>query len=212
MSASRVAAAGLAAALVLTLPPARADTPPPTQAQAPAIARAEAIVQGQCFICHGMEGESSTPAFPRLAGQNARYVARQLADYQSGRRLSSAMQPMVKDLRAEDFEALGLYFASRSTRVHTLDDPQIARVGEYIYQQGNADSGLPACATCHGPRAQGSESLPRLAGQHAKYTETQLRQFSRRERRNDNAVMHAVTSKLTELELKAVSAYVSGLD
>jgi cytochrome c553 len=180
--------------------------------RAQAMARAETIVQGQCFICHGMEGESSTPAFPRLAGQNARYVARQLADYQSGKRTSTAMQAMVTTLNEADFDALGLYFATRPTVVHTVDDPQIAKVGEYIYHQGNADSGLPACATCHGPRAYGSETLPRLAGQHAKYTETQLRQFNKRERTNDNAVMHTVASKLTELELKAVSAYVSGLN
>jgi cytochrome c553 len=180
--------------------------------RAAALARAEAIVQGSCFICHGMEGESSTPAFPRLAGQNALYVARQLGDYQSGRRVSSAMQPMVKTLNAADFDALGLYFSTRATVVHTVDDPKIAQVGEYIYQQGNADSGVPACATCHGPRAHGSEALPRLAGQHAKYTENQLRQFNKRERTNDNAVMHAVASKLTELELKGVAAYISGLD
>ncbi len=206
MSPTRAAAAGLATSLALLAPPASASE------QAQAIARAEGIVQGQCFICHGMEGESSTPAFPRLAGQNARYVARQLADYQSGRRSSSAMQPMVKDLGPADFEALGVYFATRSTSVHAVDDPQIARVGEYIYLQGNADSGLPSCATCHGPKAHGTETLPRLAGQHARYTETQLRQFNKRERTNDNAVMHAVASKLTELELKAVSAYISGLD
>lgn len=206
MPISRTAAACLAVILTQAASVARAD------GQAPAMARAEAIVQGQCFICHGMEGESSTPAFPRLAGQNARYVARQLADYQSGKRSSSAMQPMVKDLAQADFEALGLYFSTRATSVHAVADPKIAQVGEYIYQQGNAESGLPSCATCHGPRAHGSETLPRLAGQHARYTETQLRQFNKRERTNDNAVMHAVASKLTELELKAVSAYISGLD
>lgn len=206
MFLSRSAATLVGAAALQALAPAWANP------QDEALARAEAIVQGQCFICHGMEGESSTPAFPRLAGQNARYVERQLADYQSGRRVSSAMQPMVKDLSAQDFKALGLYFASRSTSIHAVDDPKIAQVGEYIYQQGNVDSGLPSCATCHGPKAHGTETLPRLAGQHARYTETQLRQFNKRERTNDNAVMHAVASKLTELELKAVSAYISGLD
>jgi len=69
--------------------------------------RAEEIVQGKCFVCHGVDGESSSPAFPRLAGQHARYVERQLVDYRSGRRKSSAMQPMVEDLAPADFKALG---------------------------------------------------------------------------------------------------------
>jgi len=180
--------------------------------QSKALQRAEEIVQSSCFICHGMEGESSTPAFPRLAGQSARYVARQLLDYQTGKRASTAMQPMVQDLTPADFDALGLYFSTRATVAHTVDDPKIAQVGEYIYHQGNADSGLPSCASCHGPAAHGTETLPRLAGQHAKYTENQLRQFNRRQRTNDNAVMHAVASKLTELELKGVAAYISGLN
>ena len=70
---------------------------------------------------------------------------------------------------------------------------------------------MAACATCHGSDAHGTTSLPRLAGQHAQYTENQLKQFNTRERNNDNAVMHGIASKLTELELKAVSAYLSGL-
>lgn len=175
-------------------------------------ARAEEIVQGKCFICHGMDGESSSPVFPRLAGQNAAYLARQLADYQSGKRASSTMQPMVTDLNAADFAALGRYFATRPTRAHPVDDPELAQMGRFIFTRGNPYSGVASCASCHGPQGQGTESLPRLAGQHAQYTEQQLKRFNTRERTNDNAVMHSVASKLTELEIKAVSAYISGLD
>ena len=184
-------------------------------AQVPALAadlsRAEDIVQGQCFICHGAQGESSSPAFPRLAGQNAAYVSRQLADYKSGRRKSSAMQPMVEPLTPEDFPLLGAYFEQQPTFAHPVDDPELAQVGRYIYLRGNADSGVPACASCHGESGQGSATLPRLAGQHASYTERQLKQFGQRERTNDNAVMHAVASRLTALETRAVASYVSGL-
>ena len=81
-----------------------------------------------------------------------------------------------------------------------------------MFLRGNPYSGVAACSTCHGPNGAGTDSLPRLAGQHAQYTENQLRAFNKRERSNDNAVMHAIASKLSELELKAVSAYVSGLD
>ena len=173
--------------------------------------RAEEIVSGKCFICHGAEGESSSPVFPRLAGQHAAYVARQLADYKSGRRKSSAMQPMVDDLTAADFAALGQYFETRAVQVHAVDDPELAQMGRFIFVRGNPYSGVPACASCHGATGQGTATLPRLAGQHAQYTERQLKAFNQRERTNDNAVMHSVAVKLTELELKAVASYISGL-
>lgn len=175
------------------------------------LARGEEIVQAKCFICHGAEGESSSPAFPRLEGQNANYMVRQLQDYKSGKRKSSTMQPMVEDLSEADFKALGAFFASRTTHDHPVTDPELAAVGLYIYKRGNPDAGVAACASCHGTNAHGSETLPRLAGQHAQYTLNQLKQFNKRERTNDNAVMHGIASKLTELEAKAVSAYLSGL-
>ena len=184
-------------------------------AQVPALAadlsRAEDIVKGQCFICHGAQGESSSPAFPRLAGQNAAYVSRQLADYKSGRRKSSAMQPMVEPLTPDDFPLLGAYFERQPTFAHAVADPELAQVGRYIYLRGNADTGVPACSSCHGETGQGTDALPRLAGQHARYIETQLKLFDKRERTNDNTVMHTVASRLTSLEMKAVAAYVSGL-
>jgi cytochrome c553 len=195
--------ARLMAAVVLALPMAG-------QA-ADELARAQEIVQGKCFICHGVDGESSSPVFPRLAGQNAGYVARQLADYHSGKRKSSAMRPMVEGLTPDDFKALGKYFATRPTSGHDIADPEMAQMGRFIYVRGNPYSGVAACATCHGTEGHGTDTLPRLAGQHAQYTENQLKQFNTRERTNDNAVMHSVASKLTELELKAVASYLSGL-
>lgn len=177
----------------------------------PAMARAEEIVQGKCFICHGADGESSSPVFPRLAGQNAAYVARQLSDYRSGKRRSTTMQPMVEDLAPDDFQALGRYFSVRATQVHPVEDPELAQMGRFIFTRGNPYSGVAACTTCHGNNGHGTETLPRLAGQHAQYVENQLKQFNKRERTNDNAVMHGIATKLTELETKAVSAYIAGL-
>jgi cytochrome c553 len=177
----------------------------------PKLARAQEIVEGKCFMCHGIDGESSSPLFPRLAGQHAAYVARQLADYASGRRKSSQMQPMVEGLTASDFEALGRWYESRPVSAHAVEDPPLAQVGEFIYARGNAYSGVPACAGCHGAAGQGTATLPRLAGQHAQYTERQLKQFGQRERSNDNAVMHQIAARLTELETKAVASYLSGL-
>ncbi len=184
-------------------------------ASAPAAAadlkRAQEIVEGKCFVCHGIDGESSSPIFPRLAGQHAQYVARQLADYASGKRKSPQMQPMVEGLTASDFVALGQWFESRPVQQHAIEDPELALVGRFVYARGNPFSGVPACASCHGPQGQGTATLPRLAGQHAAYTERQLKLFNQRERTNDNSVMHSIASKLTELETKAVASYLSGL-
>lgn len=175
------------------------------------LTRAVEIVEGKCFICHGADGESSSPVFPRLAGQNAQYVARQLADYASGKRKSSQMQPMVEGLTASDFAALGLFYESRPVHQHAIEDTDLALVGRYIYIRGNSFTGVPACASCHGASGQGTATLPRLAGQHAAYTERQLKQFNQRERTNDNQVMHHIASRLSELETKAVASYISGL-
>jgi cytochrome c553 len=174
-------------------------------------ARAEEIVQGKCFICHGADGESSSPVFPRLAGQNEGYIVRQLKDYRNGKRTSTTMQPMVSDLSEADFVALGRYFASRPTHGHQVEDAELAQVGAFVYKRGNPWSGVAACAGCHGPSGYGTSALPRLAGQHAQYTEKQLREFNSRARTNDNLVMHSIASKLTELELKAVASYLAGL-
>jgi cytochrome c553 len=121
------------------------------------------------------------------------------------------MQPMVDDLTAADFAALGQFFETRAVHYHPVDDQELALMGRFIYLRGNPYSGVPACASCHGAGGQGTATLPRLAGQHAQYTERQLKAFNQRERTNDNAVMHSVAVKLTELELKAVASYISGL-
>lgn len=95
--------------------------------------------------------------------------------------------------------------------VHAIEDANLSHMGKGIFQHGNAHAGVASCATCHGANAHGTESLPRLAGQHAGYTETQLKQFHKRERTNDNAVVHGIASKLNQLEIKAVAADLSGL-
>lgn len=173
-------------------------------------ARARQIIGGSCFLCHGAEGESASEVFPRLAGQNAEYIAKQLENFKSGKRQSTAMAPMVEKLTPEDMAALGRFYASRPPHQEAAKDAPLAAVGQYIYQVGNRFSGVPACATCHGADGAGSNALPRLAGQHAAYLDKQLRQFGQRARNNDNAVMHAVVEKLTPLEMAAVAEYLSG--
>ena len=173
-------------------------------------ARAKKIIGGSCFLCHGAEGESASEVFPRLAGQNAEYIAKQLENFKSGKRKSSAMAPMVAELSPDDMAALGRFYGSRPPHKEAPKDAPLAAVGQYIYSQGNRFSGVPACASCHGPDGAGSNALPRLAGQHAAYLDNQLKQFNKRERNNDNAVMHTVVENMTPLEMAAVSEYLSG--
>ncbi|GAB4208543.1 MAG: c-type cytochrome [Tibeticola sp.] len=163
-----------------------------------------------CFVCHGAEGESSSEVFPRLAGQHAEYIAKQLEAFKSGKRKSTAMAEMVAKLSPEDMVALGKFFEKQKVEPEPVKDPDLAGVGKYIYLHGNKFSGVPACASCHGQDGLGTANLPRLAGQYASYVETQLKQFNKRERTNDNAVMHTIVEKMTPMEMAAVAEYISG--
>ncbi|MBK7648833.1 MAG: cytochrome c4 [Betaproteobacteria bacterium] len=176
------------------------------------LARAEEIVSGRCFLCHGLEGESASPVFPRLAGQHADYIAKQLADFKSGKRNSDTMKPQAEELTPAEMKSLGAFFQSKVVGPRPARDPELLAVGKYIFSRGNQFTGLPACSTCHGVKGLGTPQLPRLAGQHPRYIEDQLKQFNKRERTNDNAVMHTIASKLSELETHAVAEYISTLD
>jgi cytochrome c553 len=173
-------------------------------------ARAKKIVNGVCFLCHGAQGESSSEVFPRLAGQHWEYTAKQLDNFKSGKRKSTAMADMSAKLTADEMVALGRYFEKQPISAESAKDAALSTVGSYIYHYGNKFSGMAACASCHGAGALGTSILPRLAGQFAGYLETQLKQFNQRERTNDNAVMHSIASKMTALEMAAVSEYLSG--
>lgn len=170
------------------------------------------IIESRCALCHGPEGESASAIYPRLAAQHPEYMAKQLKDFRDGRRNSEAMGDMVKDLTDAEIAALAAFFADKPAKARRVRDADLAAVGKYIYINGNPYSGVPACATCHGPAAQGTAQLPRLAGQHPAYLETQLKEFDKRARTNDNAVMHSIAAKLTELESVSVSVYLGGLE
>lgn len=176
------------------------------------LARAEEIHLGRCFMCHGAEGESSTPLYPRLAGQHYQYVAKQLSDFKSGRRASDTMSSMVQDLSEDEMIALGVFFEKKPTKPGQARDPELAAVGRFVFHRGNEYSGVAACASCHGEDGRGTDQLPRLASQIPRYIENQLKSFNSRQRTNDNEVMHVIASRLTELEIKAVAAYINTLE
>lgn len=178
---------------------------------APGSPRVAEIIASRCALCHGPEGESASAVYPRLVAQHPDYIGKQLKDFRDGRRKSETMAEMAKGLQDEDIAGLAAFFASRKSAFRQPGDADFAAVGKFIFQRGNSYSGVPACASCHGPNGHGTQQLPRLAGQHPAYLEIQLKEFSKRERTNDNAVMHTVAAKLTELETRAVSVYIGGL-
>ncbi len=193
--------------LIISLSSLASDTTPQPEKEPSIIL---SIVQDKCQHCHGMEGEASNVLYPRLAGQHNKYIIKQLHDFRSGKRIGT-MNDMANDLTDPQIIALADYYSSKPTLNHRVRKKDLAQVGWYIFHKGNQYSGVPACSSCHGENGEGSEKLPRLAGQHKRYVADQLFEFNNRKRNNDNAIMHSIASKLTELEIHAVSNYVSGL-
>ena len=173
--------------------------------------RAKEIVEEKCHLCHGMDGESSSAIYPRLAGQHEAYIAKQLDDFKTGRR-EGTMNEMAQGLTPEEMTALGKYFSEKPVKPHRVRDKAFAAVGEYLYAKGNKYSGVSACQSCHGEDGKGTDQLPRLAGQHKRYIADQLMEFNTRKRTNDNSIMHSIASKLTELEIHALANYISGME
>lgn len=173
--------------------------------------RVTEIINTRCALCHGPEGESASAVYPRLAAQHPDYLDKQLKDFRDGRRVSETMSEMAKDLKDDEIAGLAAYFSGKPAGIRQPGDADFAAVGKYIFHKGNRFSGVAACASCHGENGYGTAQLPRLAGQHPRYVETQLSEFNKRARTNDNAIMHSIAAKLTELEMKAVSVYIGGL-
>ena len=166
-----------------------------------------------CLACHGADGNSPNPIWPKLAGQHQGYLVKQLADFKAGARKNDLMTPMVMPLSEQDMVNLAAYFASQDQSPGSAAEDQVA-LGEKIYRAGNADSGVAACTACHGPTGIGNPSAmyPRISGQHAAYTEQTLKYFRSGERANDNAqAMRGVAANMTDAEIAAVAQYVQGL-
>ena len=167
-----------------------------------------------CVACHGADGNSPSPEFPNLAGQNAKYTSKQLADFKAGKERSNpVMAGMVANLSPEDMADLGAYFATLTPAGGFVSQENLAR-GERIYRGGNKSSGVPACMACHGPTGAGDPmaGIPALAGQRPQYTASQLTAFRSGTRSNDrNHMMRDASHRLTDEEIQAVSQYVAGL-
>ncbi len=167
-----------------------------------------------CTACHGANGVSTNPEWPNIAGQHARYIAKQLADYKAGtERNNAVMAGMVAALSETDMADLAAWFSTQAPAAGTAD-AALAEAGQRLFRGGNPETGVPACAGCHGPRGAGDPNggIPRLAGQHADYTKAQLQAFHARDRQNDlNGMMRGTVRWMTDEEMDAVAAYIQGL-
>ena len=166
-----------------------------------------------CAACHGTDGNSPAPNFPKLAGQGEGYIVKQLQDYKSGRRVNATMNAMAAPLSETDMADLAAYYASQTGSTGTAAEDQV-ELGQAIYRAGNATSGVAACAACHGPTGAGNPQarFPKVSGQHADYTALQLNMFRKAERANDaGSMMRGVAGKMTDAEIAAVAQYIQGL-
>lgn len=180
--------------------------------------RGQAIASTVCGACHGPDGNSTISANPKLAGQHAEYLLKQMknfkgADGKQPERVNAVMNGMIAAFDENQMRDLAAYFAAQKAGGGVAKSVATVELGQKIYRAGNMEKGLPACAGCHGPAGAGMPAqYPRLAGQHTEYTEAQLKAFRSEERANDpNKMMRMVAIKMTDAEIKAVSDYISGL-
>lgn len=166
-----------------------------------------------CGACHGADGNSTNPEWPKLAGQHGDYLLKQLQEYKSGERVNATMNGMAAGLSEVDMADLAAFYSAQ-TKAPGAADPNLVELGQRIYRGGNLESGVAACMGCHGPAGEGNPmaGFPTLAGQHAQYTELTLHAFRKAERKNDpNLMMRRIALRMTDDEIRAVAGYLAGL-
>lgn len=168
-----------------------------------------------CGACHGMDGNSSNPQFPKLAGQSAQYIVLQLTSFKSGKRANPIMSGMAASLSEQDMRNVGAYFASK-TSVPGVADQALVEHGETLFRQGDPKRGIPACMACHSIDGRGNPGAiyPQLAGQHAQYVQATLKAWHDGTKWGDDThaqIMPSIASKLTSDDIAALASYVEGL-
>lgn len=173
--------------------------------------KGEAIATAVCGACHVHDGSRGAPAYPILQGQHPEYLTKQLIEFKSGKRANAIMKGFATTLSEDDMKNVAAYYASKQAKPGFAKGKDTAALGQQIFRGGIADKQVPACAACHGATGAGIPSqYPRLAGQHADYTEAQLNAYRAGTRAN-NAQMMTIAAKMSEKEMKAVADYAAGL-
>jgi cytochrome c553 len=183
----------------------------PAKAAKPDLAKGEASFGAVCAACHGADGNSGTPAYPKLAQQHPEYLVKQLQEFKSDKRSNPIMKGFASALSDEDMKNIAFWVASKKAKPGFAKDKDMVALGERIYRGGIADRQVPACAGCHSPNGAGIPAqYPRLSGQHAEYAVAQLTAFRDGVRKN-SLQMSQVAAKLNDREIKAVADYIAGL-
>ena len=166
-----------------------------------------------CAACHGVDGNSTNAAWPSLAGQHASYTYKQLTDFKAGRRVNASMTGMVALLNDDDMKNLAAFYESQQPKPMAFDGDMI-EAGESIYRGGITETHVAACMGCHAPggRGNGPAGWPSLKGQHPEYLVTQLQNFKQGLRANDSGkMMRNAVVRMSDMEMKAVAAYIAGI-
>ncbi|MDH5184410.1 MAG: cytochrome c4 [Gammaproteobacteria bacterium] len=166
-----------------------------------------------CVGCHGMDGNSMIPGNPKLAGQGAGYLAKQMADFKANTRKGTVMNGMSAGLSDQNMADIAAYFAGQTIKVGS-GNKDLVKAGEKLYRGGDKENGVSACIACHGPTGAGmpSAKFPALGGQHAAYIAKELESFRTGKRSNDTGkMMQDIAAKMSEAQMKAVSEYIAGL-
>lgn len=204
--------------------PAPAPATPPAAAPAAAPAAETSLKPGDatagqaktaaCAACHGMDGNSASSQYPKLAGQQASYIVRELGLFKSGKRANPIMLGFAAPLSEQDMRDIGAYFASK-TSLPGVADAKLVPVGAAYYRSGDAKDGVPACMACHGPDGRGNpgSEYPQLTGQHADYVAARLKAYRDGSAGADDhaKIMEAIAKNLSDAEIAALASYVEGL-
>jgi cytochrome c553 len=167
-----------------------------------------------CGACHGADGNSPAPTFPKLAGQGERYLLKQLKDIKGGARVIPTMAGQLDAMSEQDLADIAAYYAAQTGSPAAAKE-ELVELGERVYRAGVREKGVAACTACHSPQGKGNDPAryPSLSGQHPEYIAAQLRAFRNDERTNDGdtRIMRDVAARLSDKELDAVSSYAAGL-
>ncbi|HFL8795012.1 MAG TPA: c-type cytochrome [Candidatus Azosocius sp. HAIN] len=175
------------------------------------------IKSSVCFTCHGTDGNSVVPMFPKLAGQFSKYLIKQLESFKQGElglRFDPIMYGIVQDLSSQDFLDIALYFSSQKILPNIFETKNINILGKKIYLSGDLKRNIISCSSCHGSLGEGNEfaSIPKLRHQHSHYISLQLQKYKSEIRKNDVLnIMKDISKKMTDEEIISVSEYISML-
>jgi cytochrome c553 len=168
-----------------------------------------------CGGCHGFDGNSPIPAYPKLAGQNEAYIVKQINDFKANTdRQNAIMMGMAAGLSDEDAADIGAYFQAQTTKDAAAFEADKIAAGRELYKGGDLQKGVPACQACHGPEGVGVAGIgyPHLGGQYVEYTLAQLKAFKDGSRKNDDKMlMRSIVEKLSEEDMVAVANYIASL-